>query len=55
MAEEGFCHIFASGGTIVYCVDSEQLENAPYKLKVYSVVPTLYPPSLALLSEAGGE
>ncbi len=51
MAEGGKCNIQAAGGTIVYCVNSKNLNHNAYKLQVLTVVTTIPAPKPHLTSK----
>lgn len=53
MAEGGRCNIHAAGGTIVYCVNSKNLNHNVYKLQVLTVVTTIPAPKRHLSSKIG--
>lgn len=53
MAEGGKCNIHAAGGTIVYCVNSKNLNHNIYKLQVLTVVSSIAAPSAHLTSKIG--
>jgi Golgi nucleoside diphosphatase len=53
MAEGGRCNIHAAGGTIVYCVNSKNLNHNVYKLQVLTVVTTNPAPKPHLSSKIG--
>jgi hypothetical protein len=53
MAEGGKCNIEAISGTIVYCVNSDNLKHNIYSLQVLTVVTSIPAPTKNLTSKIG--